>query len=232
MSKFEYTMGKDVDLKAEWEKTLADPGLSSNFILRTMYAVMDLIYGKNRELEKFMVIELLARYPYWAWETGSYLRLSRKYARTAYTDKQDSDFAWHHIELGRKSQDNEQWHLFILDDLMRQRGLKRKFFKHVVVPRILAWGYCYLTRIMYRVKPELSFDMNARFESHAEREYAKAVVDHPQWEEEVIDTPYFEYYPKMRTLADLFRRISLDERDHKFESWEEYERITGKPFKQ
>jgi len=79
MGKFEYTMGKEVDLRAEWEKTLEDPGLRSNIILRAMYAAMDLIYGKGRELEKFMVIELLARYPYWAWETGSYLRLSRQY---------------------------------------------------------------------------------------------------------------------------------------------------------
>ena len=73
-------------------------------------------------------------------------------------------------------------------------------------------------------------DMNARFESHAEREYAKAVKDHPEWETEPVDTEYFEYYPKVSTLADLFRRISLDERDHKFESWEEYERITGNKF--
>ncbi|NLV43544.1 MAG: hypothetical protein GXY07_03465 [Candidatus Hydrogenedentes bacterium] len=231
MSKFEYTMGKEVDLKAEWEKTLADPGLHSNFILKTMYAAMDLIYGKGRELEKFMVIEVLARYPYMAWETGSYLRLTRDYTSQDYPEKQTSDFAWHHIEMGRRSQDNEQWHLFILDDLMRQQGLKRKFFKHFLMPRLLAWGYYYLTRVMYRIKPELSFDMNARFESHAEREYAKAVVDHPQWEETPIDTAYFEYYPRVNTLADLFRRISLDERDHKHESWEEYENITGKEFK-
>ncbi len=231
MGKFEYTMGKEVDLKAEWERTLEDPGLSSNFILRTMYAVMDLIYGKGRELEKFMVIEVLARYPYWAWETGSYLRISRHYTKSKYPDKDDADLAWHHIEMGRRSQDNEQWHLFILDELMRQRGLKRKFFKHFLMPRLLACGYYYLTRLMYRLKPELSFDMNARFESHAEREYAKAVVDHPQWEEEQIDCTWFEFYPKMNTLADLFRRISLDERDHKHESWEEYERITGREFK-
>ncbi len=232
MSRFEYTMGKDdIDLKAEWEKTLQDSGLHSNVILRMMYLAMDIVYGKARTIDKFMVIEILARYPYWAWENGSYLRLTRRYANQAYTNKEDSDAAWHHIELGRKSQDNEQWHLFILDDLMRQRGMKRKFLKHFLIPRALAFGYYFLTRIMYRIKPESSFDMNARFESHAEREYAKAVVDNPQWEEEEIDSAYFEYYPKVKTMADLFRRISLDERDHKHESWEEYERITGREFR-
>lgn len=230
MSKFEYTIGKEVDLKAEWEKTLQDPGLNSNSILRAMYWAMDMVYGREREIDKFLVIEILARYPYWAWETGSYLRLTREYANPRFTQKSDSDAAWHHINLGRKSQDNEQWHMFILEDLMRLRGMRRSFLKHFAIPRILAWGYYYLTRIMYRMKPEMSFDMNARFESHAEREYAQAVADHPQWEEEEIDTEYFEYYPRVKTLADLFRRISLDERDHKHESWEEYERMTGRPF--
>ncbi len=230
MSKFEYTIGKEMDLRAEWEKTLQDPGLNANAILRSMFFAMDLIYGKGREMDKFLVIEILARYPYWAWETGSYLRLSRQYANPEYPSKINSDQAWHHIEMGRKSQDNEQWHMFILDDLMRRRGMKRSFLKHYVLPRFLAFGYYFLTRIMYRIKPEWSFDMNARFESHAEREYAKAVVDHPEWEEESIETEYFEYYPRVRTLADLFRRISLDERDHKFESWEEFETLTGRPF--
>lgn len=231
MSEFEYTIGKEMNLKEEWEKTLKDEGLHSNIILRCMYAVMDIVYGKAREIDKFLVIEILARYPYWAWEVGSYLRLSRQYTGTTFAKKANSDDAWKHINMGRVSQDNEQWHMFILEDLMRQRGMKKNFLKHFIIPRFLAFGYYVLTRIMYRVKPEWSFDMNARFESHAEREYAKAVVDHPEWEEEAIDTAYFEYYPKVTTLADLFRRISLDERDHKHESWEEYERITGRKFR-
>jgi hypothetical protein len=33
-------------------------------------------------------------------------------------------------------------------------------------------------------------------------------------------------------MADLFRRIGLDERDHMMESMEEYERITGKELTQ
>ena len=231
MTQFEYTIGKEVDLKAEWEKTLEDPGLHSNFILKTMYAVMDLFYGKKRELEKFMVLEVLARYPYIAWELGSYLRLSRKFTSRRYPEKEMTDLAWNHIELGRESQDNEQWHLFFITDLMRQQGINPKFIKHFALPRMMAFGYYCLTRFMYRFTPALSFDMNARFESHAEREYAKAVQDHPEWEDTPIDTVYFEYYPKVETLADLFRRISLDERDHKFSSWEAYEKLTGKPFK-
>ena len=192
MSRFEYTIGKDVNLKEEWEKTLKDEGLHSNLILRGLYLVMNLLYGKERKLDKFLVIEILARYPYMAWEVGSYLRLTRLYAGFEYTRKSSTDDAWKHINMGRVAQDNEQWHMFIIEDLMRQRGMKRNWLMHAVLPRFMALGYYFMTRIMYRIKPEWSFDMNARFESHAEREYAKAIVDHPEREEEEIDTAYFE----------------------------------------
>jgi len=67
MGMYEYTIGKEVDLKAEQEKTLAAPQLPANFILKGMFVTMDILYGKARTLPKFMVLEILARYPYWAW---------------------------------------------------------------------------------------------------------------------------------------------------------------------
>ena len=54
------------------------------------------------------------------------------------------------------------------------------------------------------------------------------VREHPEWEEEPVDLPSFEFYPRQRSLADLFRRIGLDERTHMSTSMEEYERLTGK----
>jgi len=62
-SKYEYTMGKEMDLKAEQEKTLQTPVMQANIILRMMYLTMDLLYGKQRTLPKFKVIEILASYP-------------------------------------------------------------------------------------------------------------------------------------------------------------------------
>lgn len=228
MDKSKLTIGREVDLKAEWQRTLEDPGLGANALLRCMYAAMDLLYGRGRSLEKFMVLEVLARYPYWAWETGSYHRLSRSYTGTAFADKAESDRAVRHIELGRHSQDNEQWHLFIIEDLMRQKGIPRSYVRHFLLPRVMVIGYHQLTRLLYRFKPAWSFSLNARFEWHAEHEYAWAVRDHPEWEDEPVETEYFQYYPRQATLADLFRRISLDERDHKLESMEEYREITGR----
>ncbi len=226
--KYEYTMGKDLDLKAEQERTLQTPVMKANIILRIMYISMDLIYGSKRTLPKFKVIELLARYPYWAWENGSYHRISRRYTKQEQADKNASERDLRHIEMGRESQDNEQWHLMLIEDIMRQKGIDQGWVMGTLLPRIMVFKYLLLTRILYRLKPEWSFAMNAKFESHAEHEYMYLVQEHPEWEEEPVDTPYFEYYPRQKTMADLFRRIGLDERDHMNASKEEYERITGK----
>jgi hypothetical protein len=227
-TRYEYTMGKECDLKAEQEKTVQTPKLRANIILRTMYVTMDLIYGAKPSLPKFKVIEILASYPYRAWENGSYNRLSRRYAKARFTDPVPSQQDLRHIELGRASQDNEQWHLMLIEDIMRQKGIEQNWVMACLMPRCMMFGYLVLTRLMYRLKPDWSFAMNARFESHAEHEYMNLVQAHPEWEDEPVESQYFEYYPKQKTMADLFRRIGLDERDHMNESREEYERLTGK----
>ena len=70
--------------------------------------------------------------------------------------------------------------------------------------------------------------MNAAFESHAERQYMLLVKEHPEWESKPVDSVYFQHYPKQASLADLLRRIGLDERDHMYHSLEEAERLKAK----
>jgi len=229
MGEHELTIGKDVDLKAEQEKTLQTPVMKANWLLRLLYLSADLLYGRGRTLPKFLVIEILARYPYWAWENGSYHRLTRKYGRQRPVGKDDVEVALRHIDLGRRSQDNEQCHMLLIRDFMRQKGIQLGFLRGCFFPRLQVFGYFYLTRMLYRLRPAWTFSMNARFESHAEHEYMRMVQEHPEWENEPADSDYFEYYPRQKSLADLFRRIGLDERDHMLESMAEYERLTGRP---
>jgi len=221
-------VSQKVDLKREQKKTLQTPVMRANPILKMMYLAMDLVYGRGRSLMKFKSIEILARYPYEAWENSSYHRLTRKYARNGYTRKESSDDLIRLIELGRKSQDNEQSHMVIIEDIMRQKGVKQGWFRTFFIPRFLAFGYLGLTRLMYGLNPKWSFSMNAKFESHAEHEYMKMVKEHPEWENEPVETEYFQYYPKQPNMAELFRRVGLDERVHMEESMKEYTRLTGK----
>ena len=232
MSKYELTMGRDdLDLKAEQQKTLDRPRMHSNFILKTMYWSMDLIYGKARTLEKFKIIELLARYPYWAWEKGGFRMVTANYSRAGHAFQNKSDEALHLTELGRHSRDNERWHLMLIDDIMRQKNINYGWLRGAFLPECMAFGYLLLAMLMYAVRPAWSFAMNARFEDHAEHEYMNLVAEHPEWEDEPVSSYYFKFYPKCETMANLFRRIGLDERDHMHESLTEFERITGKPLK-
>lgn len=216
------------DLKAEQEKTLQTPAMKANPILKMMYLGMDLIYGSSRTLPKMKTIEILARYPYWAWENGSYHRLTRMYASKGYTKKESSDNALQIIEFSRKSQDNEQWHMMLIEDIMRQKGVKQGFLKAHLIPRIMSFKYFIFSWLLFRLKPEWSFAMNAKFESHAEHEYMKMVKEHPEWEDEPVESEYFQYYPKQSTMADLFRQIGLDEREHMEESIKAYKRLKRK----
>jgi ubiquinol oxidase len=229
MSDYTYTMGKDVDLKEEQKKTQATPVMRANFILRMMYISMDIIYGPKQTLPKFKVIELLARYPYWAWEHGGYGLVTRLFSTTRAVSASGAAQALRHIDMGRESQDNEQWHLMLIEDLMRQQGIRQGWFRGVLLPKIMVLNYLFMTEIIYRVRKQWSFSMNARFESHAEHEYMKLVDLHPEWEDMPIETAVFEHYPRQTSVANLFRRIGLDERDHMTASCEEYERLTGKP---
>lgn len=225
---FEYTIGKELDLVQEQEKTLQTPRLHSNLVLKSMYITFDLVYGFKRTLPKFMVLEILARYPYWAWETGSYKKLSRLFSRAEPPSMEEVELLMSHIDMGRVAQDNEQFHMLLLADIFRQQGGKLGWFRHFLVPRLLAFIYLFLTKAIYRVKPEASFAMNAAFESHAEGQYMLLAKENPQWETEPVESVYFKYYPKQRSLSDLLRRIALDERDHMNHSLEEVERLKGK----
>lgn len=225
MVEYEFTRGKDLDLKEEQERTLSTPVLPANFILKGMFLTFDVLYGSGRTLPKVKVLEILARYPYWAWEWGGYLRLSRAYASSKYRDRRDNELPLRHIEMGRDMQDNEQWHLMLVEDIMRQKGLKQGWIRMSLMPWLLAFTYYYLTRIMYKFRPSWSFAMNAAFESHAEHEYMRMAQEHPEWDDEPLDSHYFKFYPRPKSLGDLLRRIALDERDHMNDSLEELERL-------
>ncbi len=224
---YEYTVGKILNLREEQEKTLKTPCLKPNVILQGMYITFDLFYGPKRTLPKFLVLEILARYPYWAWEQGSYKKLSRIYARPAPADQETVKQLLQTIQLGRDSQDNEQWHMLLLADIIQQKGIRLGWLKHGLLPRIMAGVYYCLTRLIYWIKPAWSFSMNAAFESHAEHEYMAMAQENTGWDEEEVHSFCFAYYPRQNSLNDLLRRIALDERDHMFHSLEEHERLTG-----
>lgn len=200
-------------LLAEQAVTLARPRRKASLSAKALFAVMDVLYGKERTLPKFRVLELVARVPYQAWENVAYVAVTH----TA----RETDFArrvFDKVRVSRFEQDNEQWHLLILEELVAEEGDHLGFIRHRVIPQIIAFAYYQLSWVMYAIRPSWSYRLNADFEDHAEHEYALLVQEHPEWEEIKYEGQFVEDYGDYASLADLFRQIGYDERLHMIES--------------
>jgi ubiquinol oxidase len=198
-------------LVREQEVTLASPRRRYSLSARALFGIMDLVYGRARTLEKFRVLELVARVPYQAWENVAYVAVTHTASEPGFARR-----VFDRVRTARWEQDNEQWHLLILEELTG--GARRGFVRSRVVPQLLAFAYYQLSWFMYAVRPGWSYRLNADFEDHAEHEYALLVQERPEWEREPYHGEFSEDFAAFESLADLFRQISYDERMHKLES--------------
>jgi hypothetical protein len=207
------------ELRKEQAATLASPRRRYGFLARVLFRFMDLVYGKGRNLSKFKVLEVIARVPYQAWEHVAYVAITHMYGKP--------DFArriFEFVRESRRQQDNEQWHLLILEELIHRKGIRENFFLYRLLPQVIAFKYYHLSWILYVIKPSLSYALNADLEDHAEHEYMEFVRENPQLEEEPFTSDFSaDYDGHLDSLADLFRRIGFDERIHKLESLERIE---------
>jgi hypothetical protein len=200
-------------LLREQERTLATPRMRYSLLARALFVGMDLFYGRRRTLSKFKVLELIARVPYQAWEQVAYVAMTH----TA----RDPGFArriFDRVRESRHQQDNEQWHLLILQELVGTRGVREGFVRYWLVPQLVAFVYYQIVWLLYVVSPSWGYRLNAEFEDHAEHEYMEFVREHPELEQESWVSVLSADYGVFKSLADLFRQIGYDERAHKEES--------------
>jgi hypothetical protein len=179
---------------------------------RTLFWIMDAVYGEERTLEKFRVLELVARVPYQAWENVAYVAVTHTARQPGFARR-----VFDRVRVSRWEQDNEQWHLLILEELTRDEP-RRSWLKSRVLPQVLAFAYYQLSWLTYAVRPVWSYRLNADFEDHAEHEYAALVSEHPEWEEAPFVSTFGDDFGRYASIADLFRQIGYDERLHKLES--------------
>jgi len=201
------------ELKREQQKTLASPRMRYGPLARLLFVTMDLFYGRKKTLSKFKVLEIIARMPYQAWENVGYIAMTHTHA--------DPDFArriFDRVKESRIQQDNEQWHLLILEELAGKKGIRESFIKHWLIPQVIAFFYYHISWLLYVTRPKWSYLLNAHFEDHAEHEYMEYVTENPALEAEPFESMFREDYGQFSSLADLFRQIAYDERVHKLES--------------
>lgn len=209
-----FLTSKPADLLKEQENTLATPRRPYGILAKMLFVGMDVVYGRKRTFSKFKVLEIIARVPYQSWEHVAYIAVTHMYAKP--------DFArriFEFVKESRDQQDNEQWHLLILEELVQRKGIKENFFLARVLPQAIAFVYYHISWLLYVINPKLSYGLNADFEDHAEHEYMHFVKENPSFETESWHSEFEkDYGHPLATLADLFRRIGLDERMHKDES--------------
>lgn len=199
-------------LVAEQRATLGSPRRNAGFSARVLFVVMDVVYGRPRSLEKFRVLELIARVPYQAWENVAYVAVTHTARQHGFARR-----VFDRVRVSRWEQDNEQWHLLILEELTRDAP-RGSWFKSRLLPQILAFAYYQFSWVTYAIRPAWSYRLNADFEDHAEHEYALLVSEHPEWEDTAYTSEFVDDFGCYASLADVFRQIGYDERLHKQES--------------
>jgi ubiquinol oxidase len=177
-------------LVAEQQVSLNTPRRRAGLSARALFLIMDVVYGEERTLEKFRVLELVARVPYQAWENVAYVAVTHTARQPGFARR-----VFNRVRVSRWEQDNEQW-----------------------LPQILAFAYYQLSWLTFVIRPAWSYRLNADFEDHAEHEYALLVDEHPEWEETPFTSSFGEDFGEYDSLADLFRQIGYDERLHRLES--------------
>jgi ubiquinol oxidase len=200
-------------LKVEQQRTLDSPRRRYGPAARGLFGLLDLIYGRQRTLSKFKVLEVVARVPYQAWEHVGYVAFTHRYSRPTFARR-----VFDRVHESRQQQDNEQWHLLILEELVERSGRRENFLRYRLLPQALAFAYYQLSWLLYVLRPAWSYGLNADFEDHAEHEYALFVDENPALEDEPYDGQFAGEYGRFASLADLFRQIGHDERVHKEES--------------
>jgi hypothetical protein len=170
---------------------------------------MDVIVGRKTTLPKAKLLEILACIPYRAWESRQYARMTQHYKDQKLVQQASMIMTW-----GREAQDNEYWHLLVVNEKMKEDSINDPWYLFPPITFLTGASYALLTRAMAMFNIRRAFLFNAEFEDHAEHVYAQFVEEHTEWEEQPVQSDLVKKYGNVSTWADVFRRIGLDERDH------------------
>jgi ubiquinol oxidase len=201
------------ELQQAQVQTLDAPRRRYGIAARVLFVTLDVVYGKARTLGKFKVLELVARVPYQAWQQVAFVAITH-----VHNDPEMARRIHEGVGESRAQQDNEMYHLLIIEELIARAGLPQPQLKFYWLPQMIAFIYYHVSWLLYVVRPRWSYGLNADFEDHAEHEYMIMVTEHPEWETRSFEYPFVEDFGQFSSQADIFRQIAHDERVHKLES--------------
>jgi len=161
-----------------------------------------------------------ARIPYQTWERVAQRAIVRTEGRSHLALR-----IMGRVVEARAQQDNEQFHLLIIDELLTRRSAAPGRFRYRIVPRLLAGPWHAFSWLLHLIHPAWSYRLNASFEDHAEHEYMHFVALDPELDHQPVVCDAADGYGRFDTLGDLLRQIGHDERVHKLEGLAAHERL-------
>jgi ubiquinol oxidase len=201
------------ELRRAQAETLEAPRRRYGLAARILFRLLDVVYGKPLTLSKFKVLELIARVPYMAWEHVAFIAITHVHADTGMARR-----IHERVATSRAEQDNEMFHLLIIEELIAKSGQRQPQIKFFWLPQAIAFVYYHLSWLLFVVNPSWSYRLNADFEDHAEHEYMTMVAEHPDWDSAPFESSFADDFGHFNSLADVFRQIGHDERVHKLAS--------------
>src|SRR5450759_2159459 len=135
-----------IDLKKEQQASRARPRYPYSAVARVFFASMDMLTGKKTTLAKAKLVEILATVPYRAWEQREHARVTRHKGDRALVQEAGAIMSW-----GREAQDNEHWHLLLIEEKIREDSAQDPWYLSAPLPSLMVGPYALLTWTMARV---------------------------------------------------------------------------------
>ena len=180
---------------------------------RILFFALEALYGRQAPLEKFRVLEVVARVPYQAWEQVAFVAVTHTHSDTTFARRIHD-----RVLEARTQQDNELYHLLMIEELLDRQGFRRSLVRGTILPQLIAFVYYQLSWLLFVVRPKWSYALNADFEDHATHTYLDFVTENPALDDEPWVSAFADEYGAWPTQGDLFRSIALDEQHHRDES--------------
>jgi hypothetical protein len=203
-----------IDLKKEQQASLARPRYKYSAVARFFFRSMDMLAGPETTLAKAKLVEALAPVPYRAWENRESALLRSHRVDPALLQNARAIMRW-----GREAKDNEIWHYLVIQEKLKEDAAADPRYMTPPMPSLMVASYIPMMWSLSRVDMRRAFLLNAEFEDHAEHYYAQLVDEHPEWEDQPVTSELVRAYGSFASWADVFRRVGLDERDHRNESF-------------
>ncbi len=204
----------EIDLKKEQQASLNRKRYDYTIIARFFFFGMDLLAGKKNTLSKAKLLEVLASVPYREWEMKKYFTITRSFRNAAKVKQAEGIIEW-----SREAQDNEYMHLRVIHEKMKEENMKDAWYLSPFMVFFIVYTYVFISKLVKYASLRSAFHFNAQFEDHAEHVYAGLVNEHPEWENELLNNELVKIYANVTNWADVFRRIGLDERNHRNNSF-------------